>query len=138
MAAPFSGGCACGTVRYECSAEPIAAANCHCRDCQHATGGPFASVLVVPRDAVRITGEVKYHEVQGDSGHPIKRGFCPNCGSRLFGLPSGMPVALTGISLGSLDNPSLYRPTIDIYTSRAQPWDFMNPELPKFPKIPPM
>jgi hypothetical protein len=93
---------------------------------------------MVPRDAVRITGEVKYHEVQGDSGQPIRRGFCPNCGSRLFGQPSGMPMALTGISLGSLDDPSLYKPTIDLFTSRAQPWDFMNPDLPKFPKMPPM
>lgn len=138
MAAPFTGGCACGAVRYECSAEPIAAANCHCRDCQRATGGPFASVLLTPRDAVKITGEVKYHEVKGDSGNPIKRGFCANCGSRLFGLPSGMPMALIGISAGSLDDPSWYRPALDIYTSSAQPWDFMNPELAKFPKAPPM
>lgn len=24
MIGPFSGGCACGAVRYECSAEPLA------------------------------------------------------------------------------------------------------------------
>jgi hypothetical protein len=34
MPAPFSGGCACGAIRYECSAEPIVMGNCHCRDCQ--------------------------------------------------------------------------------------------------------
>lgn len=35
--ASFSGGCACGATRYECSAEPVFAVSYHCRDCQRAT-----------------------------------------------------------------------------------------------------
>ena len=31
MPASFTGGCACREIRYECSAEPILSANCHCR-----------------------------------------------------------------------------------------------------------
>jgi hypothetical protein len=42
------------------------------------------------------------------------------------------------ITAGSLDDPSQYKPSIDIFTSSAQPWDYMNPALPKFPKMPPM
>ena len=136
MAAPFTGGCACGAVRYECAAAPLLVGDCHCRDCWRASGGPFVSVLGVPKEALTITGEVKYHEVTGESGNPIKRGFCATCGSRLFGFPAGVPFA--GISAGSLDDPSWYRPAFDIYTASAQPWDFMNPELAKFPKMPPM
>ena len=34
MPASFSGGCACGAIRYECSAAPLMMLNCHCRDCQ--------------------------------------------------------------------------------------------------------
>ena len=135
MAAPFSGGCACGAVRYECSAEPLMMGNCHCRDCQRASGGPFVSIIAVPKDGLKITGEVKYHEVTGDSGSPIKRGFCGKCGSRLFCFPAA---PFVGVSAGSLDDPSWYRPTFDIYTSSAQPWDYMIPELAKFPKMPPM
>lgn len=136
MAAPVTGGGACGAVRYQCSAEPVLMGNCHCRDCQRASGGPFVSIVGVPKEALTSTGKVAYHEVIGEGGSPIKRGFCATCGSRLFGFPSGVPFA--GISAGSLDDPSWYRPAFDIYPSSAQPWDFMNPELAKFPKIPPM
>ena len=135
MATSFTGGCMCGAVRYECSSEPLMTANCHCRDCQRATGGAYASVVFVPRNAVKITGEVKYYDVKGDSGNILSRGFCLTCGSRLFGKPAVMPDAM-GIMAGSLDDPSSHRPAIDIYTASAQPWDYLNPELPKFPKGP--
>ena len=137
MATPLTGGCLCGTVRYECSPEPLMAGNCHCRDCQRATGGAYASVFFVPRHAVKITGEVKYYDSIGESGNLVSRGFCPTCGSRLFGKPAVLPEAIS-IMAGSLDDPSSHRPAMDIYTASAQPWDYLNPELPKFPKMPPM
>jgi hypothetical protein len=135
MKIPFMGGCMCGAIRYECSAEPIITANCHCRDCQRATGSAFAAGFLVPREAVTIAGDVKYHEAKGDSGQIISRGFCPNCGSRLFGKrATGDLISITAVSL---DDPSWFRPAMDIYTASAQPWDYMNPDLPKFPKSPP-
>ncbi len=132
----FKGGCLCGAVRYECSAEPVWSGNCHCRDCQRISGGGYVSTFFVPENSVTITGEVKYFDKNGDSGHRVRRGFCPTCGSQVFGKPEMVPGVL-GIRAGSLDNPELYHPTIDIYTASAQPWDFMNPDLPKFPQLPP-
>ncbi len=38
MTAPFSGGCACKSIRYVCNRAPLATLNCHCRDCQLASG----------------------------------------------------------------------------------------------------
>ena len=38
------------------------------------------------------------------------------------------------IYAGTLDDPSIFKPAEDIYTSSAQPWDFMNPQLRKFAK----
>jgi hypothetical protein len=131
---PFTGGCMCGAVHYECSAEPIVSANCHCRDCQRASGSVFLSGFVVPRNAVAIAGEVKYYDVVGSSGNTISRGFCPNCGSRLFGKRAMGD--LLSITAASLDDPSEFRPAIDCYTASAQPWAYMNPELPKFFKSP--
>lgn len=134
-AIPFTGGCMCGAIRYECSAEPLAMGICHCRDCQRATGSAFAAALIVPRSAMTITGEVKYHGVTGDSGNLVSRGFCPRCGSRLFGTPANPDVI--SIQAGSLDDPSWFKPQAEIYVASAQPWDYLNPDLPKFAKLPP-
>jgi hypothetical protein len=136
MTTLLSGGCLCEEIRYQCSAEPVFSANCHCRDCQQTSGSGFAATFFVPEDSVSISGEVKYYDKNGDSGHRIRRGFCPTCGSQLFGKPEIVPGVL-GIRAGSLDNPALFHPTMDIYTASAQPWDFMNPDLPKFSQLPP-
>jgi hypothetical protein len=134
MKLPFTGGCLCGNIRYECAAEPILMGNCHCRDCQRSTGTAYAAAILVRRAAMKIFGEVKYFEAKGDSGAVNERGFCPNCGSRLLSKP---PVAeFMGIYAGSLDDPSWFQPTMDFYTASAQPWDFMNPDLLKFAKMP--
>ncbi len=135
MANPFTGGCACGAIRYESSMGPLMAGTCHCRDCQRASGGSDAPTLFIPKAALKVSGDIKYYEVTGDSGGSVSRGFCAQCGSPLFGKPSMMP-DVVGIRAGSLDNPSLFQPSMDVYTSSAQPWDYMNPDLPKFPKAP--
>ena len=89
----------------------------------------------IPAPALKITGNVKYHDSKADSGNTLSRGFCPECGSRLFGKTSAM-TDLAMITAASLDDPSQYNPQMDIYISSAQPWDHMNPALPKFPKMP--
>src|SRR5947199_1255947 len=86
MQLPFSGGCACGAVRYECTAEPIMMFKCHCRDCQRVTGGGFVAGLLVPASAFRLMqGQLRYHFTPRDAGGKHKRGFCAECGSRLTG-----------------------------------------------------
>ena len=138
MTTPFTGGCRCGAVRYECAAEPVMAGNCHCRDCQQVSGSAFAANILVPQDAFTLTnGEPKYHDVKADSGNIVSRGFCPECGSPLVAKNSGMP-QLMAVRVGSIDDPSWYRPAVDVYTDSAQPWDVMNPDIPKSPKMPQM
>jgi len=133
MARSITGGCSCGAVRYECSIEPVFTANCHCRDCQRASGGGFVSVLAVPRDALKISGEVKYYDVKGDSGNLVSRGFCPNCGSRLFARPAAAPTVI-GIMAGSLDDSGWYRswPTSQVKVTVNNPLDAHSDQLGKY------
>jgi len=109
MTTRSTGGCMCGAVRYECGTDPIAMGNCHCRDCQRATGSAFAAAVLVPVSAVKITGEVKYYEVIGDSGGIVRRGFCPNCGARLFGQSAASAGGIS-IMAGTLDDSSWFMP----------------------------
>lgn len=133
MAAPFTGGCACGAIRYECSAEPLMIGNCHCRDCQRSSGAAFSTGVVVPSDSLTLLkGEPKYHRVTMENGTTARRGFCAECGSPLFAGSSANPRTIA-VKVGSLDDPSWCKPMVDIWTKSAQPWDYMNPELPKVP-----
>ncbi len=137
MPNPFSGGCACGAIRYTCSAEPILVANCHCRDCQRSSGSAFATNAVVPIEAVSLTAAAPtYYDTQADRGHRMSRGFCGRCGSPVLLKNSAYPNVLV-IHAGSLDDPRCVQPTMDIYTASAQPWDHMNPALSKFAAMPP-
>jgi hypothetical protein len=131
----FTGGCACGAIRYEVTAEPIVMFNCHCRDCQKTTGGPYTPVFYVPAKAFKITkGSPKYYDTASEMVGENQRGFCPECGSRLFG---GKTEQGQGITASSLDDPSLHKPQFEIWTSDAQSWDHMDPKLPKFEKYQP-
>src|SRR5580658_8852272 len=86
MKVPFSGGCICGKVRYECSSAPLLMLNCHCRDCQQVSGGPYTPVVVVRMSDFKITkGAPQHYATTRLSGKPNRRGFCPKCGSRLTG-----------------------------------------------------
>jgi hypothetical protein len=133
----FSGGCLCGAVRYASSAAPVIEGNCHCRDCQKASGSAYAPTLFFPLHAVTIVGDAKVFESIGGSGQPIRRGFCPNCGSQLFGLPSARE-DMIGIRAGSLDDTSAFHPQAEIFISHAAPGDSMSDATAKFETSPPM
>ncbi len=125
----------CAAIRYKHSGKVVLMGNCHCHDCQQATGTAFASGVLVSRESVTITGNVKYYDSVGDSGDIISRGFCQNCGSRLFSKKAvGNFISITA---GSLDDPNWFRPTVDFYVASAQSWDYMNPDLSKFNTLPP-
>jgi hypothetical protein len=131
----ISGGCLCGAVTYHGESEPVFMVNCHCKDCQKTSGSGYAAILFVPADAVKIVGEVKYFESAGGSGKTISRGFCPTCGSQLFGKPESLQ-GLLGVRAGTLDDASQYHPKTDIFTDHAASWDVMLPHTTKFPQAP--
>lgn len=133
---PMEGGCLCGAIRYVCKGTPVLEGNCHCRDCQKSSGGPYAPTLFFPVNSIEIRGDVKYFESIGGSGQPIRRGFCPNCGSQLFGRPA-LRAAMIGVRAGTLDDPSRFHPQADIFTSHATPWGLMLEHTAKFEIAPP-
>ena len=135
MTTKLSGGCACGSIRYTCSSEPVAMLNCHCQDCQKASGAPFASGVVVLATDVKTNQELKSYSVRGGTGRLTIRSFCDNCGSPLFTKGESNPEYMS-IRFPSLDDSSKFRPMLDIWTSSAPQWSCLDPVIPKFSQSP--
>lgn len=132
----IGGGCACGAVRLEITAEPISARQCWCRFCQYIGAGSGTVNVVFPAEAVTATGELAWYETVADSGTPMRRGFCPACGTPIFTLATTRP-HLTIIRAGALDNPEIGAPQTLIWTDSAPSWAHLDPALPHIPGQPP-
>src|SRR4249920_3720046 len=89
---PFAKGhCLCGAVSYTINAKPIRMAQCHCKDCQRASGTGHMSLAFFKKDDVAILGKTASYPSTADSGNINTRHFCPTCGSRVYGENSARP-----------------------------------------------
>jgi hypothetical protein len=135
MTTRISGGCACGSIRFTCTSAPVAMLNCHCQDCQKASGAPFASGVVILAADVQTSGTPTTYSVRGGSGRRTIRSFCSHCGSPLFTQGESNP-AFMSIRFPALDDSSEFRPMLDIWTSRSAHWACLDPAIPHFPESP--
>jgi hypothetical protein len=129
------GGCLCGQVKYVATAEPALVAVCHCKNCQKQAGTAFTIVVGIPKSAISIQGRLKTFNDTGDSGQPVRRNFCPECGSPITSDVAIMP-DLTFIKAGSLDDTSWLDPKMHVYCDSAQRWTPIPEGIQKFGKMP--
>lgn len=133
----FTGGCACGAIRYEIPSEPISELHCQCRDCQRMSGTGHGSYLTfMQRAGVKHWGEAKHWDIVGDSGGVKTRAFCPDCGSPVYLTFAGAPDFIA-VHAASLDDPGRFKPQKVMYNSRRHAWDTLDPALAKFDRMPP-
>ena len=136
MSKPYTGGCACGAIRYEISAEPLVMNDCQCHDCQHTSGTGHGSYLTFPsRNDVKVTGTAAHWDMVADSGNVKTRAFCPACGSPVYLTFAAMPDFFT-VHAASLDDPARYKPQMVTYRARGHAWDVVDPALPTFDGMP--
>ncbi len=133
----IAGGCLCGSIRYSSEAEPALTAVCHCRHCQKQTGTSFSILVAVPKGSLKMEGEsLAAFEDVGDSGLPVVRHFCRNCGSPILSDVKAVP-DLDFIKAGTLHDPSWLEPQMHIWCSHTQPWVNILGDVQKFEKNPP-
>lgn len=131
-----SGGCLCGAVRYESDGEPQFQLQCHCRDCQRASGAPHVAAVRVPSASFRIVrGTPRRYVARADSGNNVTRTFCGECGTPLYVQVSTRP-DIVGVRVCTFDDPSWFRPEANIFFKSAQPWDHRDPAVPAFETYP--
>ena len=132
-----SGSCLCGAVSYEASGASVLNLQCHCLDCQKASGAGHVAMAVYPESAVTIRGKLKTFRTKADSGKMANRSFCPECGSWVSGRPESAP-GMVALTLATMRDSSDLAVSMRVYDKRRQPWDVVDPATPAFPAMPPM
>ena len=133
--ARFSGGCLCGALRYEAAGPPLYAGHCYCADCRKASGSGFIPFLGLSRDAVRFSGRARQHRSIAANGNIATRNFCAVCGSLVFGGETDTSESFT-IYAGSLDDASLFQPTLAIFVRDRPDWAVIPPHLAVYDSAP--
>jgi hypothetical protein len=117
-----TGGCQCGTIRYEFDGEPIQQVACHCTDCQHQSGSAFGMTVVVNSADFRITkGEPKLYHSTSSTARRKLGAFCPACGNRIYHQPEWRQGRIS-IKPGTMDDTSWLRPAVHLWTKSKQAW----------------
>lgn len=122
-----SGQCLCGAVRFNLSAEPVAARICWCRDCLHYAGNGTVNAMY-PAEAVTVSGSLAEYARRADSGNTVTRQFCPTCGTHLFAMNSARP-HLRVVRVGNLDDPSSVAPAMNMWAASAPVWACLDEAL---------
>ena len=129
------GGCLCGALRYEAEGTPNYMGHCYCEDCRKASGSGFIPFIGFAASAVRFSGQTLKFKSQAANGGEATRNSCPVCGSLVFGGEVGKDTSVH-IYAGTLDDPSLFQPTVAIFTRGRPDWAVIPPGLKVFERAP--
>jgi len=131
-----AGRCLCGAVSYSISGELVGMGQCHCKDCQRASGTGHMSLARFKKDDVTIKGKTASYASRAESGNINTRHFCPTCGSRIYGENSARP-GVVNISVGCMDDNSWFSPQVVVYAKDRPLWDQTTTSVPNFERMPP-
>ena len=121
-AAPLTGGCLCGGVRFRLATAPELAGYCHCTRCQGRSGTSSSAQAFV--DGAALTLERGEELVKGwrhpDGG--MEKCFCRECGAHLFSRDPETKV-IAGVRMSAFDEAPGVRPSFRAYVAYAAPWE---------------
>ncbi|WP_414676680.1 GFA family protein [Mesorhizobium sp.] len=130
-----SGRCLCNAVTFTLTEPPVATRACWCRDCQYLCSGNASLSVFFRKRALEIIGPTAEYVSQSSAGTPIRRRFCPTCGTPLFSESFAEAEYLV-VRLGALDNREIGDPQSTIWTASAPSWACINHERPTFANQP--
>jgi hypothetical protein len=122
------GGCLCGQVRFQATAQPIDAGYCHCRMCQRNSGAPVVAWVIFPAESFRwMAGTPATYK----SSSRARRSFCANCGSYMVFTTEECPTEVS-VNTASLDDPDFCPPRMHIFVESRIPWFRTDDDLPRY------
>jgi len=131
----ITGGCYCKGIRYSYEGEIKASMQCHCRECQYITGGHPNAVVVLDLEGFKYeTGSPSSFQ-RPDLENPVNRFFCPKCGTAI-GSQTPRRLGSMIVKVGTLDDPSVYKPKIAIFTVDKQAFHHIPDDVQSFERRP--
>ncbi len=135
-ALPLTGGCPCGTIRFEVTAMPLFVYACHCTDCQRWSGSAFSmSMPVASKSFSVLRGQPKPWRRINSMGVRVSYWFCSDCGGRIYGERESRPDIIV-VRAGTLDDRSWLAPIAHVFMRSAQPWEQVSGDAECFETMP--
>ncbi len=123
----IAGGCICGKCRYEIDEEITGGFLCQCTDCQKISGTGHSAFVVIKRNNIAVKGSVKTDDRKHENGNILSHIFCGECGNPLINQTSGYE-EICFVHVGSLDDPSIFKPGRVVHRQSGLSWDLNDPE----------
>lgn len=133
-----TGGCQCGSVRFEFKGDPINQVFCYCTECQQRTGGDKWYGLWVRNGDFAFTQghEAATFTRKGASGKDVHHHFCSTCGVNVCAdMTAGGFYTITATSIDGGWNG---KPRAAIFAASAPDWAVLPNDIPVYDKLPPM
>ena len=131
----ISGGCYCGSLRYESVGDIEASIQCHCRECQYITGGNPNVIMIMPLSGFEFVKGVPKTFKRKDIENAVTRLFCENCGTGIGTKNPNRPNSII-LKVGTFDDPSIFKPDIAIFTIDKQKFHYIEDGLKSFERRP--
>lgn len=131
----YTGGCPCGSVRYEVSGNPKTTLYCHCKFCQERTGNPHALLVYFHNSALQsLTGTlIKNRHVSDESGRWIDTESCEKCGASVTWTLELVP-SWRGFEGSSFDQGISFPCHVHQWAESAHPSTVINSSDIRFPR----
>jgi hypothetical protein len=124
--AELNGRCLCGQVTWHYDGKVGRNLVCHCESCRRATSSAFGAFLAFDPAGLTWSGEITHFE----SSPRTFRGFCTNCGTRLYFISDNWPNE-AHVHAATLLSSKDYTPTTHVVWSERAAWTEHLDALPK-------
>lgn len=117
----LKGSCQCGAITVTATPPALLTYACFCSSCRKRTGSAFSMGLIIPEDAIEVSGELTTWSRKSDRGFTNTRYSCAECGNIIYGVDD-TGLGLAKLQAGLLENSSDMEPEVYLFARSKQPW----------------
>ncbi|MFO7541535.1 MAG: GFA family protein [Thiobacillus sp.] len=125
----YTGGCLCGSVRFEITGPIHDIVYCHCSQCRKAQGSAFATNgIVMARDFKLLSGADALSAFESSPGQT--KYFCKTCGSPVLSRTASRPEQVR-VRVGTIESDIVEQPIAHIFATSKANWETIAGDLPQ-------